>query len=1168
MQNKNVVLPNTNVNPVEPQAENPVLDATEINITGKGRNAADLPSAGGVPPEAKIENDSVKFHSDDSSINGSISQTGSGFFWGKSTSDFSASSESGVNKENGSVVNDSMFGTKSSFLGSGSRRFFTSSESTLNGTLPRSKSVASFGSSSGSDSDIFGKRSKDDSSIHTGSSKFNISSTTDSIAGDSMKISQSSPGFNLMVSKEDSNLPKKILTDSTESLNNSTNSSTNSSVGAKNFDSTGSFTGSAFNVQNPEDADLVIVQDGNIRYAYYEDPNEHVYEFDETTGTLTIFKDFADGETAYFDDWDNFTKDIKKVVIRDGVTSIDKDAFSGCSKLTEITIPATVTSIGNNAFTDCSNLTEITIPGKVTSIGASAFSGCSKLTKITIPATVTSIGNNAFTDCSNLTEITIPGKVTSIGTAAFLNCSKLTKIAIPASVTSIGADAFNGCSSLTEIAIPASVASIGAYAFANCSALKNVSFEGKDSPNYGGYLIFCDCPDDLVINVPENYDGDEFCGLNVIKGAQPQVKTEASTNVGHMDEEDVSSQPGLIRRIVNGAVNAFTAVKNMFNESDSSVDKELLDLGNDDTKDFFADSFFEDKGSQSEMDKRPQTHQSSSTREIEVENGENIVYTYMPFSRFIPATKQVDELHDFLSKLQVDMEYGLPDISTVSQESLKGLKDDISYLANQVKLKPDDGSYTLNALLFTTNYKKDNQAEFTKISQIVLLNEKINGKLKNLIDKVESLQDSENTNNFDSNNNGEENESWFEYISKNKGKVLEYGLVGLGAAYLAYRFGPEIAASACAALGLGGGPTSPAKGSPAQSTSYNILNNFQGEWIPGDDVSTTTQKGLNIPRGMPPVYDEFTNIDRSKATNAGEIQLQNATNIEITPNTYNPPANGSGAIQAVAPQNKTNIPNPNVPITQGGGMGLQAGAQNEVHFTPNTYNPPANGSGAMQAVAPQNKINIPNPNVPITQGGGMGLQAGAQNEVHFTPNTYNPLANGSGAIQAVAPQNKTNIPNPNVPITQGGGMGLQAGAQNEVHFTPNTYNPPANGSGAMQGVKLQNTSTSVIDPSGKLPTNVPITRNAGMSPDEVSKVFLQNQDGKVERQRVENPQNPANAAFATAQNSPITPGTEGWSQENFIRRVPADGSAIKTPSTEQNSPITPKSTAVVDPDYG
>ena len=79
---------------------------------------------------------------------------------------------------------------------------------------------------------------------------------------------------------------------------------------------------------------------------------------------------------------------VKKVVIKDGVTSIGKDAFKNCSNLKSITILDSVTSI--------------TIPDSVTRIGDFAFSGCSSLTSITIPDSVTSIGESAFSYCSLL----------------------------------------------------------------------------------------------------------------------------------------------------------------------------------------------------------------------------------------------------------------------------------------------------------------------------------------------------------------------------------------------------------------------------------------------------------------------------------------------------------------------------------------------------------------------------------------------------------------------------------------------------------------------------------------------------------------------------------------------------------------------------------------------
>ena len=167
--------------------------------------------------------------------------------------------------------------------------------------------------------------------------------------------------------------------------------------------------------------------------------------------------------------------EITKLVIPDGVTSINSYAFYGCSGLTSVTIPSSVTSIGGDAFHGCSGLTSVTIGNSVTSIGSSAFSGCSGLTSLTIPNSVTSIGSSAFSRCSGLTSVTIGNSVTSIGFGAFEYCSRLTSVTIPNSVTSIGSYAFSGCSRLTSVTIPNSVTSIGNDAFSDCSRLTSVT---------------------------------------------------------------------------------------------------------------------------------------------------------------------------------------------------------------------------------------------------------------------------------------------------------------------------------------------------------------------------------------------------------------------------------------------------------------------------------------------------------------------------------------------------------------------------------------------------------------------------------------------------------------------------------------------------------------------
>ena len=73
------------------------------------------------------------------------------------------------------------------------------------------------------------------------------------------------------------------------------------------------------------------------------------------------------------------SRDIKKIVIPNGETSIGSFAFCGCTKLTNVTIPNSVTCIEFYAFYDCSRLKSVTIGNNVKNIGVYAFLGCDDL---------------------------------------------------------------------------------------------------------------------------------------------------------------------------------------------------------------------------------------------------------------------------------------------------------------------------------------------------------------------------------------------------------------------------------------------------------------------------------------------------------------------------------------------------------------------------------------------------------------------------------------------------------------------------------------------------------------------------------------------------------------------------------------------------------------------
>ena len=257
--------------------------------------------------------------------------------------------------------------------------------------------------------------------------------------------------------------------------------------------------------------------------------------------------------------------------IPDGVTSICRYAFSGCTSLTSITIPDSVTEIGGSAFENCSSLTSITIPDSVTSIGVGAFVGCSSLTSIMIPDNVTYIGGAVFADCSSLTEIKVStqnakyvsvngvlynkdkttimcypaGKkdknykildgVTEICTSAFNGCSSLTSITIPDSVTEIGMSAFSGCSSLTSITIPDSVTRIDMSTFRGCSSFTSITI--PDNVTYIDIWAFNGCTGLTAIDVKagnNNYTSVNGVLFNKDKTeliCYPAGKTDKSYNI-------------------------------------------------------------------------------------------------------------------------------------------------------------------------------------------------------------------------------------------------------------------------------------------------------------------------------------------------------------------------------------------------------------------------------------------------------------------------------------------------------------------------------------------------------------------------------------------------------------------------------------------------------------
>ena len=241
----------------------------------------------------------------------------------------------------------------------------------------------------------------------------------------------------------------------------------------------------------------------------------------DDNGLLTIESD------AGMTDWktngrttDNIGK-VKRVIIKDGVTSIADTAFQDCSNLASIEIPSGVTYMGKQACMNCQSLTNIEIPSGVKTIWEETLSGCSGLTSVTLPNGMTSIAAKGFYGCSSLTNIEIPSSVTSIGANAFENCSGLTSVTIPDSVTKIQTQAFKGCSGLTSVTMSTNVKTIGTSTFMNCSKLTDIELPSGVTKidNY----VFCGCSSLKRIGLPSEVTSighSAFSGCGSLEGIE------------------------------------------------------------------------------------------------------------------------------------------------------------------------------------------------------------------------------------------------------------------------------------------------------------------------------------------------------------------------------------------------------------------------------------------------------------------------------------------------------------------------------------------------------------------------------------------------------------------------------------------------------------------------
>ncbi len=212
---------------------------------------------------------------------------------------------------------------------------------------------------------------------------------------------------------------------------------------------------------------------------------------------------FDDGQGKYLGNGSNqflaliSTKNtsIEDIDISPECKVIAQYAFSDCKNLKRIIIHDGVTCIDDGTFLNCNSLITIDMPEtySITEFGDEAFKGCSSLFNCDFSnLNLKHIGNNCFFDCTLLTLIRLPDSLISIGDSAFDSCH-ISYIGLPNNLESIGNLAFSS-NIFISIIIPSSVQHMGYGAFYRSNELKYIYCEAKEKPEgwVNGWEANCD----------------------------------------------------------------------------------------------------------------------------------------------------------------------------------------------------------------------------------------------------------------------------------------------------------------------------------------------------------------------------------------------------------------------------------------------------------------------------------------------------------------------------------------------------------------------------------------------------------------------------------------------------------------------------------------------------
>lgn len=225
------------------------------------------------------------------------------------------------------------------------------------------------------------------------------------------------------------------------------------------------------------------VENGNATITKYNGNLENV--------TIPAIIDGYNVKNVSFDAFNNDnSKNIKNIVISEGIEYVGDWLFTNSKKLETITFPSTITKFATDwFFIGSPELKEIKFSGNNPRyyIKNGALYDSEKKQLMICPANreyengifeipdgITDIRGYAFDKCKFLQKVTMPNSVTTIGDHAFCNCENITELVLSENISGMSYDSLGNMASLKSITVPKNV--------------KGFYYNGNDIFTYLGYV--------------------------------------------------------------------------------------------------------------------------------------------------------------------------------------------------------------------------------------------------------------------------------------------------------------------------------------------------------------------------------------------------------------------------------------------------------------------------------------------------------------------------------------------------------------------------------------------------------------------------------------------------------------------------------------------------------